>query len=111
MYLATRVVFLLKAADSTRSTCVIDTYTCGHDRVHTFFITELDSKWLQSRLSHLYSQQLVTSVFRELWFTLPPEGVDQREALIRRVTNITAVVSRPVYRQSSLEFGDHIQTI
>ena len=48
---------------------------------------------LQSRLSHLLSQQLVTSVFRELWFTLPPEGVDQREALIRRVTNITAVVS------------------
>ena len=76
-----------------------------------FYITELDSKWLQSRLSHLYSQQLVTSVFRELWFTLPPEGVDQREALIRRVTNITAVVSRPVYRQSSLEFGDHMQTI
>lgn len=36
----------------------------------------------------------MTSVFRELWFTLPPEGLDQKEALIRRVTNITAVVSR-----------------
>ena len=32
------------------------------------------------------------SVFRELWFTLPPEGVNHREVLIRRVTNITAVV-------------------
>jgi len=32
------------------------------------------------------------SVFRELWFTLPPEGVNHREVLVRRVTNITAVV-------------------
>ena len=38
-------------------------------------------------------QQLVTSVFRDLWFAPTPEGGDQKEKLIRRVTNITAVVS------------------
>ena len=32
-------------------------------------------------------------MFRELWFTAPPEGQDKKEVLIRRVTNITAVVS------------------
>lgn len=37
-------------------------------------------------------QQLVSSVFRELWFTVPPTGADQREALERRVHQITAVV-------------------
>ena len=41
-------------------------------------------------------QQLVTSVFKELWFTLPPAGADQKEALERRVTQITAVVSPPL---------------
>lgn len=40
-------------------------------------------------------QQLVSSVFRELWFTVPPTGADQREALERRVQQITAVV-RPM---------------
>lgn len=37
-------------------------------------------------------KQLVTSVFRDLWFAPTPEGGDQKEKLIRRVTNITAVV-------------------
>ena len=37
-------------------------------------------------------KQLVTSVFQDLWFAVPPEGLERREVLIRRVTNITAVV-------------------
>ena len=40
----------------------------------------------------LCSQQLVSSVFRELWFTAPPTGAAQREALERRVLQISAVV-------------------
>ena len=39
----------------------------------------------------------MTSVFRELWFTAPPEGHDKKEILVRRVTNITAVVSFGLY--------------
>lgn len=58
-----------------------------------FCIAGLDSSFWRVYIT-CFSQQLVTSVFRELWFTLPPEGLDQKEALIRRVTNITAVVSR-----------------
>ena len=38
-------------------------------------------------------QQLVSSVFSELWFAPLAEGSDQKELLLRRVTNITAVVS------------------
>lgn len=40
-----------------------------------------------------HTQQLVSSVFRELWFTMPPTGAAQRESLERRVGQITAVVS------------------
>jgi cohesin loading factor subunit SCC2 len=37
-------------------------------------------------------KQLVSSVFRELWFTMPPAGAAQRESLERRVGQVTAVV-------------------
>ena len=43
----------------------------------------------------LCSQQLVSSVFRELWFTSPPTGASQQEALERRVLQMSAVVSPP----------------
>jgi cohesin loading factor subunit SCC2 len=37
-------------------------------------------------------KQLVSSVFRELWFTSPPTGASQQEALERRVLQMSAVV-------------------
>ena len=37
---------------------------------------------------------MVVGVFRDLWFTPPSESSEDTEILLRRVTNITSVVSR-----------------
>jgi hypothetical protein len=44
-------------------------------------------------------QQLVSSVFSELWFAPLPESSDQKDLLLRRVTNITAVVGILYYQR------------
>ena len=43
----------------------------------------------------------MSSVFCELWFTPLPEGPDQKDLLLRRVTNITSVVSTTHAKSSS----------
>ena len=52
-------------------------------------------------------QQLVSSVFSELWFAPLQEGQDQKrkELLLRRVTNITAVVSQARLYAGALPMG------
>ena len=52
---------------------------------------------LKCYCTYIHPQQLVSSVFRELWFTMPPAGAAQRESLERRVKQVTAVVSSPYF--------------